>query len=264
MVADFSSNDKELLRLNEEGFIPGPGENESTFLERVEKMKARAEKNTLPPSQLEWIYLYLKEIFDFKPKYLQVTFSNKGLTPWQGGATWIEEGNVVSLQLNKRFAKGSFLGYAKEEIIAHEAIHVARAAFQETRFEEFFAYYTSEKKWRKVLGPIVRRPWEVWPLLFFFCVGAFVPLFSVGALLWVFLGFTRLILGHFTLRRASNALLKVVKDKKTARAILFRLTDKEISLFAKGEDVLSYAHLQQELRWRLIRLYIKESYGKKN
>jgi hypothetical protein len=240
----------QLLELNREGFIPGPGETEEQFLARVERSKKFFDEGSwIPKPHWDWVDQSLQEIFDFSPRYVPVFYSNRDLRLWQGAAAW-SDGTV---QLREGFRKGSYLGYAREEVLAHEAVHIARAAFQESRYEEFFAYLTSEKKWRRVLGPIVRRPWEVWPLM----VAAVLGLWQVSAL-WAGLGFIRLIRCHLRLRAASKQF-----DPKWAKAILLRLTDDEIDLFAKGEDVEKYAFRQNCIRWKLIKLGYLD-HGKKN
>ncbi|MBI3900520.1 MAG: hypothetical protein HY324_00050, partial [Chlamydiia bacterium] len=178
MVSDFPSKckflDDELLQLNQEGLIPGPQETEESFRKRVALIKAKAAENQLPSAHLEWTFLHLKELFDFSPRYLPIFYSNASLPFWQGGCCWVEDG-IVALQLKKGFAKGSYLGISRDELIAHEAVHAARGAFSEPYFEETFAYLTSEKKWRRVLGPVIQRPWEVWPFLISLGIGLFSP-----------------------------------------------------------------------------------------
>lgn len=230
--------DEELLRLNQEGFIPGPGESEEAFLARVQ-----ASRGDHVPS--EWVGLHLRQLFDFRPGCLPAFYSNRSLAPWQGAAVWIEGRTVKAVQLRKALKSGSYLGlYNRDEILAHEAVHAARAAFEESVNEEFFAYMTSQKKWRRVLGPIVRRPWEVWPVLLGAVMGAWMPVFYWVTTLWMGWGFVRLIRQHACLRKAAKGL------GKNARAILVRLTDQEIEQLAKGEKLKA----KEELRWRLLRL----------
>jgi hypothetical protein len=159
--------DEELISLNEFGFIPGPGELESDFISRVSKTKASMEKlNTLPRSQWVWAKERVSHLFDFDPQCLPVFYSNKNLSVWQGAACWIDEGNIPLLQLRNGFKKGNYLRlYSREEVLAHEAIHAARAAFNEEESEEFFAYGSSSVKWRSVLGPILKKPYEAWILM---------------------------------------------------------------------------------------------------
>jgi hypothetical protein len=204
-------------------------------------------------------------MFHVKPLYICAFYSNRSLTPWQGAASWIEGRALISIQLRKALQKGSYLGlYSREEILAHEAVHAARSGFNESRFEEFFAYMTSQKKWRRVLGPILHRPWEAWPFLLSLMGGIFFELLFLGAAFWMGLGFIRLAKHHRILKMAADQILKIVQDPGITRAILFRLTDQEIKKFAKGEEVKEMAAEPQTLRWKIIRNYLRKSYGRES
>jgi hypothetical protein len=247
--------DSELLLLNAKGFIPGPTESEDDFLRRVALVKEIFEgKEWIPRAHWDWVRAHLKEIFDFEPHCLPAFYSNQGLPFWQGAACWIEEGKAVSVQLRENFRKGSYLGYSRAEILAHEAVHAARSAFDEPASEEFFAFLVSEKGWRRAFGPIVRRPFEVWVFFIAVAIGTAIPWANLAAALWGGAGFWRLMRVHRKMRRAAKWVMAAVLDKKTTRAILMRLTDAEIDLFAKGADLSAYASRQGCLRWRLIRL----------
>jgi hypothetical protein len=249
--------DLDLYRLNQSGWIPGPKESEEEFLQRVERSKRRFERGEwIPDAHWQWVREFLGKMFDVKPLYICAFYSNRSLAPWQGAASWIEGRDLCSVQMRTQLKKGSYLGlYRREEILAHEAIHAARSGFDEGRFEEFFAYMASEKKWRRILGPIVRRPWEVWPLFLFMVGGIFFPLCYLGVMGWMSAGFVRLIRGHFVLRKASEALLGKVRDESKVRAILFRMTDLEIESLAKGKSLCELA--QNDLRWKVIQCYLE-------
>jgi len=248
-------NDEELLLLNAQGFIPGPEETEGDFLKRVMALKATFEKGEwIPRPHWDWVRTHLKEIFDFEPHCLPAFYSNRGLTPWQGAASWIEGGRLASVQLREALRSGSYLGYRREEILAHEAVHAARSAFEEPKSEEFFAYMVSEKAWRRALGPIVQRPWEVWVLLAVLLLGWVSPWGYLLSALWIGALFWRLVRRHWKLRRSSENLMRELGNRRRVRSLLVRLTDREIDLFAKGENLAAYAKRQESLRWKLIRL----------
>lgn len=254
--------DRELLALDSMGLIPGPGEDESSFLARVARVKEKFHSGQwIPESHWDWVRESLYQMFDVKPLYICAFYSNQNLAPWQGAASWIEGRTLSSIQLRIGLRKGSYLYlYSREEILAHEAVHAARSGFDESRFEEFFAYMTSEKKWRRVLGPILQKPWEVWPLFVMLVSGILWPVCYLGAALWSGIGFFRLIRSHRQLERAAKQILASIQDPRKVRAILFRLTDAEIEAFSKGENMEHYAQTQSCLRWKIIRSY----YGEKN
>lgn len=258
--------DSELLQLDQMGFIPGPGESEEVFLSRVRSAQEQYKKgNWIPEAHWDWVREYLYELFNVKPLYICAFYSNQGLTPWQGGASWIEGRKLKSIQLREAIKSGSFLKvYRREEILAHEAVHGMRCAFNEDRSEEFFAYMTSEIKWRRVLGPIIQRPWEVWPFLFFMIGSMFWPFLHLCSAFWAGLGFSRLIRQHRRLKKAADQIQKITGDARRTRAILFRLTDEEIECFSKKGSIRLFAAKQTCLRWKVIRMYLGELWQKKS
>ena len=251
--------DQELFSLNKEGFIPGPSESEEDFIQRVASVKKSGQTGqSIPDSHWDWVHASLEEIFDFRPACLFAFYSNKNLTPWQGAASWVEGKKIISIQLRKALERGSYLGlYKREEILAHEAVHAARSGFDEPQNEEFFAYMTSEKKWHRVLGPIVKRPWEVWPFFAAMGAGAFFPFAYLAAAIWAAFGFYRLIRQHRRLSLATKNIFATGLDRASTRAVLFRLTDAEILMFSKGGKIEDYRKRQKCLRWRLIGFYFK-------
>lgn len=260
--------DEELLFLNQSGFIPGPFESENEFRERIESTKQAFFKlgvSAIPSSHWDWVGNKLRDLFDFTPSCLPVFYSNRSLRPWQGAAAWVERGQILAIQLRESFKKGSFLRiYQRSEILAHESVHAARSAFPADSWDEFFAYMTSDRAWRRVLGPIVQRPWEVWPFLIFCFLGIALPLFFLGSLLWISAGFYRLIRAHRTLDQASRTLKKWGYSDLSVRSLLLRLTGSEIKDLAKGVDIFtSIQSKEASLRSRLLFL-MKGKYGTKN
>ncbi|MDP1608345.1 MAG: hypothetical protein Q8L98_03410 [Chlamydiales bacterium] len=256
-------NDNELFALNQQGFIPAPEESEEDFLQRVSAAKnffASPDDffqgmQKVPDLDWDWARHRLKDLYDFQPFSAIAYYSNVKLTPWQAAASWIIDvrpGPLCAIQLRKRFNKGSYLGlYSRDEILAHEAVHAARCAFNEPASEEFFAYFTSNVKWRRVLGPIVQRPWEVF---FFFgacLIGAFLGSFW-PAISLLAVAFIRLSRQHLKFRRAANTLSKAIAKPEHIRAVLFRLTDEEIKKLSQGE----FIQHDGSLRHRMIQRYL--------
>jgi len=246
--------DDELLSLSQSGFIPGPGESEENFSHRVSSTRQAFLKlgvAGIPESHWEWVGEKLRKLFGFTPDSLPAFYSNRSLAPWQGAAAWVERGQIIAIQLRNAFKKGSFLGmYKRSEILSHEAVHAARSAFPRDPWDEFFAYMVSEKAWRRALGPIIQRPWEVWPFLIFCVLGALQAIFFLGAAAWIGAGFFRLIRAHLTLSKASKELQKQMSGGD-ARALLLRLTGEEIQSLSEGKEIKT----SEDLRGRLITIY---------
>lgn len=233
--------DQELQALDAQGFFPGPTEEAAHFAQRASGVQRLGN---------EWVDKQLLRLYGFKPKGLEIEYSDQGMAPWHGAFTWVWEEEGVAryrVQLRERLRdKGVCCGglYSLEEILAHEAVHAARVAFPDSWVEEHLAYATSTRWLPRFLGPLVRRPREVWGLLgavlFSAIDGGAIASCGLLALL------IRLARERVLLRRA---------EKKGGRALLLRLTGAEIAQLARKGTTLNDLPIDRNsLRWRLIRI----------
>lgn len=287
-----SISDTTLLACNKIGLVPGPDEKEEAFLARIQaclglQSLLKNEENQLLPFKVELFQKPLEEafaittpLFDTCPTWLPLFFSNYQLTPWHGGCAWIFQlqdtgPRLAFLQLRKSFATQTrFLKiYKRDELIAHEVAHVGRMTFDENKFEEILAYRTSSSSWSRWLGPLVQSAFEaglfvliVMALLFldlyFLMTADHEAYFSMMPLKLIPVGLLMYALGRLWRRqrifkKAIVNLQQVVGNLK-ANHVIYRLTDKEIDLFAKMPfgEIQEYAKEQKtkSLRWRLIAL----------
>lgn len=254
-------NKDELLRLNAQGWIPGPGESEKEFLARVQAGVDffNKQKGKIPPQHWMWSEEQLQFLYGFSPKWCVASLSSKGLAFWQAAATWIDVKRIYFIRIRPSRWVSFFVD--RNELLSHEAIHAARAAFQEKKYEEFFAYQSSSSKWRRIFGPLFRTPVEATILVCLLLGGAVVQwieliagkeLFSAiwfwVASLFTLTLFIRLLYMKRHIEKASNYLLSVLGDRSIVRSILFRLTDREIDQLAKNQTIQP----KNELRWQLI------------
>ncbi len=262
---------EELLNFNQRGLIPGPNENDETFLERIQKLDHFF---SYPPANLDdfltdgdWIdaNATTKRLFDFTLDWVVAYYSDRNLPFFQGAATWLIDQNGVEvpiIQLKKQLSNNSLYKiYNKEEILAHEAVHAAKMAFNAPQFEEIFAYMTAKSLLRRYLGPIFQKSWESYLFLILFAGTFFLQIWNmswwfVSLLPWLYFAFLGVRL--FYLRLMLKRCLKQLNLSK-ALTVAFRLTDQEIFFFAKNsqEKVREYIANQRSLRWRLI----KEAYN---
>ena len=244
---------EELIESHRRGWIPGPDESEEQFRRRIQSV------SQTPPAPR------LKELFDLDPQDIPLVFSDEGLAPWQGAVTRVYEENGIlrsEVQLREAFRSGQSLRfYSFDEVWAHEATHAARCAFDEPKWEEWFAYRSSPSRWRRLLGPLIERPIEVWVFLSalliseaswfaFDSLWAWLPLLLIiGVAGW------RLAHRHQIFDRAKRNVATLLKEAEKAEAFLFRLRDAEIESFAKwdAERIRDYAENQSCLRWQLLR-----------
>src|SRR6478609_5859945 len=119
-----------LLELNRRGLVHAPEESEKAFFARCNLAIPKAEKS----SQLVISPLAI-QLFDINPDWVELSNHTKGLRLWEGGCTWIDEGHVT-IQIHPAFQqKGKYCGYERDEILAHELVHVIRSQFEEPIFE---------------------------------------------------------------------------------------------------------------------------------
>jgi len=255
----------ELVAWNHRGFLPLPDEEEQAFLERVALLEK--EKTHVPSINVQDALLCCEKLFDLKPDWVSIEEKQSGLSPWQGAVLWIQEdtlGNRVPLiQLSPRL-QTSWLGkwYPQDEVLSHEYVHAVRLPLSSSRFEEIAAYQTSKNPIRRFLGPIIRRPSEVYVLLGAVVLGWLGMLWTaVSFFLWVpwivcLFGGMRLLLSQWIFKRCQAKLETLIQDKNKVLAMTIRLTDKEIDLFARmgPKEILSYIYRakEQQLRWRML------------
>lgn len=226
----------QLLAFFKRGLIPGPAETEEAFLRRVESHMP------LPFPEWKEMAAPLMEKCGFSIDWVPITYSSKQLLPWEGAVFWVQQNGKPLLQLRPSLQTKNLWGNSRNEILTHEAVHAAREAFNEPKFEEFLAYSTSRTSWKYWIGPFFRRPWE-FPLFA-------AALFALPMLPWISVPLLLLFFGRFFKRLFLFRRLK----KTTPFPILLCLTDQEIEA---GAISLSYApSLRLQLIQRLKELYI--------
>ncbi len=293
MESNSHISDAELLSYNIRGIIPGPGENEELFKARAafclrlpEELSSRIDPQ-LPfnfdelgsPVVLKDSFIRARHIYDSAPDWVPIFFSNYELPLWLGGCAWIFQLNESTptsaiLQLRRSFSKNkTYLGiYKREEVVTHEFSHIGRMAFEEPRYEELLAYKSATSSFRRWWGPLAESASEsglfAMTLIFLFLLDIFflsfgylsaflnamwLKLFPIGLL---FLGFLRLQRKHRIFCSCLKNLDIALNDEHLANAVIYRLTDEEITNFAKmtPEEIIGYASKNKEdsLRWRLI------------
>lgn len=242
---------KNLSYLYKRGFLPGPNESEEAFFERVHLYdEIRLDPKDLlkhlpfPASEIEEDPLCLKEILPHTFDWLVVIRSDKRLPLWEAAATWTlkqtEKLKLPVLQIRKK-TKGAAL----KEVLCHEGVHILRALFDEPRFEEILAYQTSSSRFRKLFGPLFRRPIE--SLAFVLLLA--LSFISELALLF-FHPMALLALSPFTLPLiyALYLLVKLAKDRKIYNRFILNLKTLfpkmptfEMSLFFTDQEIIEGA-----------------------
>ncbi len=294
-MATTTLSNQRLLELNHQGLIPGPGETEDAFLLRADQCLHLKEKvfdelrhhivfsadDLGSPVLMEKAHQTTTVLYDIKPTWIPLFFSNYQLMPWHGGCAWIfqtqpDMPKMAFFQLRRHFATHEcFLGlYQRDDLIAHELAHVGRMAFDEPRYEEILAYQTTPSSFRRWLGPLLQSSHEalIFIGLLFLCliVDAFAlishkPHALLAAMWWKLLPaayfiylFMRLAWRQHRFTKCRQRLLALTDQERNADAILYRLTDDEINRFSRSspEDIRTYVREQaaNSLRWRVIQM----------
>ncbi|MCB1180697.1 MAG: hypothetical protein KDK55_01565 [Chlamydiia bacterium] len=245
----------------DQGLIIGPYESKQSFWKRV---------NSSHPSRGFSAPLFT-DLFGFHPNWVEIFYSRKGLTFFQGGCAWIE-GNNVSLQLHPSFEKkGSLFGiYHKDEILAHELVHAVRLQFDEPLFEEVLAYQTSKSPFRRYFGPLLQSDWESFCFLSLIVSFAFLSFFSIplaqGFALGGVMGYSIFLIlrlawkqKHF--HQCIKNLTTLLDSRIKARRLALGLTDREILLFSRSSPQTSASIIEQKkihsYRWQLLSVLLE-------
>lgn len=244
-----------LVLWNSRGLIPGPEESEENYFLRCRKAVTVME--TAPPPNVA------EKLFDIRPDWISILYDDRRLHFWEGGCTWIEPQKTV-VQLHKSFqTRERYLGiYKRDEIIAHEMVHVVRSYFEEPIFEEILAYQTSSSRLQRYLGPIFRSSHEstlfmtglsLFVVVAFFASNRLIPFLGLFGLVGIFLG--RLFRCQRIFSKTKKNLEALLGTAKSL-PILIRLTDREIIRFStmKCEEIQKFAQKMQktQIRWKQI------------
>ena len=263
------TSDDDLLRYNRMGLIPGPAEEESEYLRRVDHclhLKEHMEtqlgedismeiENEVSQELIQDAAPVMRELFDSVPQWIPIIFTNHRLAPWHGGCAWIfqftDETPVAAFfQLRRIFATATdYLWiYNREELITHESAHVGRMVYEEPKFEEVLAYRSSRSKFRRWFGPIIESSWESIVFVLSLALVIFVDIFftvtehqesyysmhwlKLIPLLFLGLGIGRLWWRQRTFDQCFDNLHDALKDTHKANAVIYRLRDEEIVKFS--------------------------------
>lgn len=261
---DFENN---LLSLNSRGIFPGPAESAGNFFRRADSSIDRKASSSKA-------FDLTNALFDAVPDWVEIRTDAKGLLPWEGAATWIEEDadgqRISAIQLKSSLP--GFL-YAPDEVLAHELVHAMRTGFEESRFEEILAYRTSKSWFRRYFGPIFSRPSEVKGFIFLMLATWILYWTELaldvewGGSFFLWAPFCAIGWGVFRLMRlqkgfssALRNLEKAIAKPGKSLAVALRLTDAEIARFAVSapEEIAAFGERETSLRWRqLFAAYFK-------
>jgi hypothetical protein len=178
IIADFDTR----------GFIAGPKESLTEFTDRlrvfeknlnemeaelkekksltIEKMCFPAEEK-IPESSFNPATKITSDLYDFKITWVPGFYVTPSFGMLFGGCAFSFEPDFFSLFIirNSFKKKKKWLIYERDELMSHELCHVARFAMGSHKYEEQFAYQTSNSSFRKNFGCMMRSAWETYLLM---------------------------------------------------------------------------------------------------
>ncbi|MCB1136315.1 MAG: hypothetical protein KDK78_08615 [Chlamydiia bacterium] len=268
--------DEDLRLLSFLGLIAGPGEDLTSFCQRCTLSLCASEHSPPIAEEHGWDQLTLSEmdpalqrtedIFGIRPSWVPVYVAEHGLARHMLACTWIDQ-DVPYVQLAHRFSKERWLGYDRAHVLAHELIHAARVAFDESS-EELYAYQAETRGWRRLLGPWLLHDRAARLFLLSLCVPIVAPLLAffmdflepwVLSASWIppvalgsLLGWMGVRRKH-TWKRCCAKLSSVVGGHIQAQSLTLHLTDDEVKRLAGGPEALAAMANSTEPRWLQIK-----------
>ena len=283
-----------LAQLDQMGLIAGANDDLETFAKRLHTLRKNIsefnqeledkskftvdgmsfDKDTLIPRKVfKEARKHTEELYEFSIDWVPGFFKNAGIL--FGGCCFSSEPDFFSFFLvRKAFRDQSrWLWYDRDELLAHELCHVARSGMGSTVYEEFFAYQTSPKKFRKVAGSTLYSAVDTYLIMGTVFMPLLVQIYNVfnyttpeaAIPIWPFWVILAGLIGRLCLRykkikhTAACALknLKLVFGKKHHLAIIFRSTDEEIVDLSKLDDkekLSQWLKNKEEnlIRWKVI------------
>lgn len=270
-----------LAELDARGFLVGAGEDCATYAERLKALKARFEgmesaldekgifeleglkfpaDRRIPQELITNVATVTERRYSFGVDWVPGFFADRSFGWLFGGCAYYFHPEFFAVFILRRsFAKRSrWLIYNRDELLAHELCHVARAGLHSGFFEEEFAYGVSTSRFRRLVGGLFRTGNEA-----FLILGAALLLLAVQMIrLFAFPGLpiwpfwlamagvvaylaARLVQLRKLIRAARRAMAPIAGD--ATEAVLFRCADDEIMHISQAGD-------EQELRnWILDR-----------
>ena len=263
-----------LLALDRRGLLAGAGESVEEYLARIRKLQGNinamedalskdghyevegievVSKDRIKPSFFENANSQCLDLFGFAADWVPAFFINPSFSFLFGGCSFSFLPDFFARFIIRRSYKNSQRGlfYGRDELMAHEMCHVARAALLSNAYEETFAYCTSKSSFRKYIGGIFLSQWDSFLLLgstFVLLLAQICNIFLMQLPMWIFwllppIVLAWLLLRYWRLRRRmskAQATLATIYGQNATK-VLFRCSDDEIDALANGTipDALS-------------------------
>lgn len=280
-----------MAELDAMGIFPGVGETAAAFAGRLETLNRNTAKmeealrqrgkytvegvtvaanSRIPAAVFAGPLAHTGRLFGFRCDWVPgFFFTARPLSFFGGYAFYFFPEFFAMFMARREFAKKpKFLFIDRDELVAHEMCHIARASLESHAFEELFAYQTAATGFRRFAGGVFREQSDsflflgaTFFLLFWQMLRAFLLPQLPASVGWLVLAADLLFLVLRHLRtyrqflRAREKLASLYGDAAAARAVLFHASDSEIPRLAANArpDRLLEEWSGAELRWQVVR-----------
>lgn len=271
IVAELAAREDDALelwaKLDENGLFPGENEDKQAFLDRCRNIFAfyrrldrelkdnggavsafglkLREKARIPEEIMREASAKTEKLYGFKINWARGFFVTERMGLLWGGSSWYapESGELLFIIRPAFERRKKWFIYRRDELLAHELCHVAHTPVADDKLEEFFAYQTSDSRFRRYLGNIFVRGMDAFIFLappFILLAVQMLNIFAgTGIAEWPFWALIGLVPAGFLIRnqRSRNLYFRAGKklatlEIKSPRAVLFRCTVREIAAIA--------------------------------
>ena len=271
IVAELAAREDDALelwaKLDENGLFPGENEDKQAFLDRCRNIFAFSrrldrelkdhggavsafglklrEKARIPEEIMREASAKTEKLYGFKINWARGFFVTERMGLLWGGSSWYapESGELLFIIRPAFERRKKWFIYRRDELLAHELCHVAHTPVADDKLEEFFAYQTSDSRFRRYLGNIFVRGMDAFIFLappFILLAVQMLNIFAgTGIAEWPFWALIGLVPAGFLIRNQRSRNLYFRAEKKLAtleikspRAVLFRCTVREIAAIA--------------------------------
>ena len=280
-----------LIALDRRGFLPSAEESVGAYLARIRRLERKIESleeelskdghyeidgievlsiDSIEPTFFTNANAKCMELFGFAADWVPAFFINPSFSLLFGGCSFSFLPDFFAMFIIRRCFKERqrWLFYGRDELMAHEMCHVARAPLMSNSYEETFAYSTSQSSFRKYIGGIFLSQWDSFLLLgstFVLLLAQICNIFLMQLPMWIFwllppIVLAWLILRYWKLRRRMSRAYSALETKygKNATKVLFRCSDDEIDALASGTipDALTAPNTARAIilkQWQVVR-----------
>lgn len=293
-------NIETLVALDEIGLILAPAESGEEFSIRLKTLKEKLDDyktqvqskpiyeiegmkfksaNAIPKKDFQPCLKQTESLFRFSMDWVPGFYQNSQPAFLFGGCCYTSDPDFYSFfQVRESFKeKQTWFFYNRDELMAHEMCHVARGGIGAKKYEEFFAYKTSNKNMRKAIGSVLYSQLDTYLILALSLIMPAVQIYNINYRVMdpismkPFIGAFLLLISFYIMRglglgssyKSALANMEPIYGDDS-QAVLFRCNDQEINQFANASKETAAEIIKNqsnETRWKVINKRFAKNLG---